>query len=291
MKQTKSVLALCLIAVLVLALLGGCVPEIDDIELEEDEIVLSVGEKYDVEYELYPKDAEGELEWESDDEDVAKVNSRGRITAKGTGECTITVYSDSGAEAEIDVIVRVPVESIYLSNYSVKLRPGESFHVTAEVYPDEAQCELEWKSSDKSVATVDDGYISAEGEGSCTITVSAPNGVSEEVDVSVNNSSYEDNLLIGVYSLDFTYVENYTSDPDDATLYIYEDGTGELYYYGRLYRSFTWRFDYSDSRGYYYVAYTDDGLVEEIFVYGEDSDYAGDVNYHVYDGETFYFNG
>ena len=91
MKQIKRVLALCLIAVLVLALLGGCVPEIDDIELEEDEIVLSVGEKYDVEYELYPEDAEGELEWESDDEDVAKVNSRGRITAKGTGECTITV--------------------------------------------------------------------------------------------------------------------------------------------------------------------------------------------------------
>ncbi len=295
MKKTfRSLLIMTLALSLIVTLFTGCFWKVEKIELEEDEITLTVGEKYEVEYEVLPEKAaeKAELTWESDDEDVAKVNSNGRINAKGPGECTVTVTAENGVSAEIEVTVLTAIENINLETYSVNMRPGDVYYVGYSVYPEDATGELTWESDDESVATVDDGEIYAVDVGYCTITVSASEDVTATIEVEVSDSSDEESLLVGTYALDFTYVGEYTSDPDAATLYIYSDGSGELYYYGELYSSFSWWYEEGNSYdGYYYTVYTSAGVYESIYIYGTDSDYTGDVNYYTADGETFYFNG
>lgn len=292
-KNVRSLLTLSVVLALIMTLFTGCFWKVEEIVLEEDEITLTVGEKYEVEYEILPEKAaeDAELSWESDDEDVAKVNSKGRITAKGPGECTVTVTAENGVSAEIEVTVLTAIEYINLETYSVSIRPGDVYYVGYSVYPEDATGELTWESDDESVATVEDGEIYAVDVGYCTITVSASEDVAATIEVEVSDSSYEESLLVGTYALDFTYVGEYTSDPDAATLYIYSDGSGELYYYGELYRSFSWWFEYEGEDGYYYTALTSDGQTESIYLYGSNTDYAGDVNYYLAEGETFYFNG
>ena len=79
--------------------------QIEAITLDMDTVSLSVGETYKVEYTLSPKDAEDDLEWESDDESVATVSRKGVVTAVSDGSCSIFVRSESGAVAVLEVYV------------------------------------------------------------------------------------------------------------------------------------------------------------------------------------------
>ncbi len=79
--------------------------EIEELSLSDEELYLEVGEEYELEVEIYPDDADGELEWYSSDPDIADVDSDGYVTAYESGSATITVESDSGAWAECEVEV------------------------------------------------------------------------------------------------------------------------------------------------------------------------------------------
>ncbi len=84
---------LCVAAVAVVGLfvllLG---PSVDEIELEESSIELMVDDSITIDYSISPGDAgDVKVTWESSDESVATVNSKGKITAEGEGTCTITV--------------------------------------------------------------------------------------------------------------------------------------------------------------------------------------------------------
>lgn len=185
-----------------------------------------------------------------------------------------------------------PVESLEIQGESeISLDLDDTYWLECVAYPADHDDDIDWYSSNTDVAIVRDGQVIAVGEGRCTIEVAASSGVRDSIIVNVIDGSYQESLLVGVYSLDFTHEGDYTTDPDDATLYIYADGTGELYYYGVRYRSFVWYYSHETDRGYYYTAITDDGMIEEIFLYGPLSDYSGDVNYYPAYGETFYFNG
>ena len=54
------------------------------------------GSKVTLSAKLKPASAKAKLKWESSDKSVAKVNSKGVVTAKGTGTCTITVKTKDG---------------------------------------------------------------------------------------------------------------------------------------------------------------------------------------------------
>ncbi len=282
------VLALCLI----LALFSGCSRIVKEIDLDKDEITLTPGEKYRVEYTLFPKNAEDDLEWESDDEDVATVRN-GRITAVGAGKCTVTAYANSGIEAEIEVTVLIPVERISLDEWDINLPVNGTYSLTYSFSPSDATFQAEWTSSDESVATVtSSGLVTAVGEGECTITVSAGEDVSDFAYVTVSDRTPEMELAVGYYSLDFASfndVDGYIND-DNTFLCLYSDGTGALYYKGNLYRSFTWWYSIGDAAdGIFYTVRTEDGKTEQIFRFGSSSDYAGEVVYDTCDGNSFFF--
>lgn len=115
--------------------------------------------------------------WISSDEDVAMVNSKGKVTGLGYGYATITAIAQDGSEAEASCEVRVvkPVTSVTLDKTYLNMLVGDSKKLKATVKPSNATYKTaKWKSSDDDIAIVDDdGVVTAFKEGSVTITASA----------------------------------------------------------------------------------------------------------------------
>lgn len=115
--------------------------------------------------------------WTSSNEDVAVVNSKGKVTALKYGYTTITATAQDGSEAEATCEIRVvkPVTGVTLNKTYLSMVVGDSKKLKATITPSNATYrKAQWKSSDTSVATVDeDGVITALKEGSVTITASA----------------------------------------------------------------------------------------------------------------------
>ena len=80
----------------------------------------------------------------------------------------------------------VEVSSISLDKTSTNLIVGESITLTATIQPGNATAkDVTWSSSNRYIAYVSDGVITAEGVGSATITAYASNGLSASCTVTV----------------------------------------------------------------------------------------------------------
>ncbi len=79
-----------LLSMIVMVSFLGC-SKVEKVKINDREIELSVGDRYSIDYDIEPKSEKKNAEWESSDEDVATVNSSGKITAVDSGECEITL--------------------------------------------------------------------------------------------------------------------------------------------------------------------------------------------------------
>ena len=71
----------------------------------------------------------------------------------------------------------VTVSSIILNSSALDMTEGDSFKLTATVRPDNATDKtLIWSSSNASIASVEDGLVTAVKEGAATITVASKDG-------------------------------------------------------------------------------------------------------------------
>lgn len=87
------------------------------------------------------------------------------------------------------ILFRGPsVEEIVLSKSSIELKVDDTASISYTISPDKASdVDVVWKSSNDSVATVNsNGKITAKGEGSCTISVTA-GGKSDSLTVTVKS--------------------------------------------------------------------------------------------------------
>ncbi len=104
----------------------------------------------------------------SSNSSVASVNTYGKITAKSAGTALITAKIKNG-EARCKVTVRKTV--IVLNKKNLSLENGYGARLTAEVSTGHP---VQWKSSKKSIATVDEhGNVLAKKPGSTTISATA----------------------------------------------------------------------------------------------------------------------
>lgn len=126
------------------------------------------------------------LSWSSSAPSVASVDSAGTITAVAPGTATITAASVSNAKVTAVCTVtvtakKVPVTSVTLQPNSISLDARDNNNktatLTAAVLPaDATDKSLTWTSSNKSVATVANGVVTAVGGGTATITATANDG-------------------------------------------------------------------------------------------------------------------
>ena len=162
---------------------------VGSIELSRSAVNLAVGHSTTVKATVAPADATNRsVAWTSSDESVATV-ANGKITAVSVGTATVTAKSANGKAASVRVNVKPPVVdvvSVTLSRSSVNLAVGHSTAVKATVSPaDATNKSVVWTSSDESVATVENGRITAVSVGTATVTARSANGKTAAVAVNV----------------------------------------------------------------------------------------------------------
>ncbi len=82
-------------------------PEPTGVKLSKSGTVkMKVGETLTLKATLKPEGAVSELTWKSSDKKVAKVSSKGVVTAVGKGTCVITVTTANGKTAEVKIKVK-----------------------------------------------------------------------------------------------------------------------------------------------------------------------------------------
>ena len=162
---------------------------VTSVKLDQDELTCdSFDKSYFLNCTVYPDGASNtNVEWASSNPEVVQVYSsgdrRGQVVPQNPGIATITVSAQENPAVTYDCIVTVtatrPVESISL-NHDAKTftKAGETLQLTATIYPDSATNKtVTWKSSDKTVATVDEsGLVTAVGNGTANITATTEDG-------------------------------------------------------------------------------------------------------------------
>ena len=162
----------------------------ESIALDKTEVTLKATETTTLTVTILPETATNkDVEWKSSDESVATVEN-GVVTAHQVGTATITVSTTDGTNLSASCSVEVvatPAESIALDRTEVTLKANETTTLTATILPETTTIkDVEWKSSDESVATVENGVVIAHQVGTATITATTTDGSNLSASCEVN---------------------------------------------------------------------------------------------------------
>ncbi len=153
----------------------------------------------------------------------------------------LTIYGEVGTAAEqyalqngfLFLPASIKVEKITLSQTETALEIGQTVLLEAAITPDNAgNKQLKWSSSNPEVASVDNGLVTAIGEGSTTITAESQDGsnVSASCSITVQKSEptpveKENQSITGTSS----YSKTYGDAPFQLDI-VLEKGNGPLSY-------------------------------------------------------------
>lgn len=119
------------------------------------------------------------LEWSTSNANIAKVDQNGNVTGVADGTATITAKAGE-ASASCTVTVTTDTSStdqnlsLSLSPTKLSMKPGEKKTLNATVSPASNQA-VSWTTSNKNVATVKNGTVTAKKPGTATITATVGN--------------------------------------------------------------------------------------------------------------------
>ncbi len=167
------------------------------VAIDEIWVGIYVGDSTDLTEIVYPVGASDQsVTWSSDDETVATVYANGLVTAEGSGWATITVTtSDGGFSAECVVETGTLATSIRIHDDddldidSLTIEVNEEFRDISVEFLPSGSMEEGWTVSTSNSDVV--GLISnatnivGVGEGSCTVTVTSDNGLTDSFPVTV----------------------------------------------------------------------------------------------------------
>lgn len=153
---------------------------------------------------------------------------------------TLLSFSVLGCSAPSEEL-EIPVESVQLNVSETSLTVGENFLINATILPNDATFKtVIWSSSDESVVTVNEGYITAVSEGVATVTAKTLNNLCTTCIVTVSKGEevteiYFDNenvtceigeeiqLLPKILPID-AYDKTLTWSTSDVNVVVVEDG-------------------------------------------------------------------
>ena len=141
------------------------------VTLSETALSLRPTEKATLTATVAPENTTDTLVWTSSNDAVATVKD-GVVTAKSEGTATITAACGSAkAECVVTVLPPIPATGVTLDKAALKLYEGDAAKLTAMVKPEDTTDKtIVWTSSDKTIATVKDGAVTAVKAGTATIT-------------------------------------------------------------------------------------------------------------------------
>lgn len=126
------------------------------------------------------------ITWKSSNNNIVKVDSNGKITGITAGSATITAISNDGGYV---ATCKVTVESlsknvtgVSLNKKELSLVAGKEEKLIVTIAPSYAgNKNVKWETSDKSVATVKDGVVTANKKGTAEIKVISEDGQKEAI--------------------------------------------------------------------------------------------------------------
>ena len=171
--------------------------EVSSVAISETAVEIMVGESLQLSATVEPMNAtDKEVSWSSSDDTVLSVSPYGLVSALKEGKAVVTALAGKCVSVcQVSVVKgEVAVSSIDLDKTVANLKVGETITIKATVRPDDAtDKKVEWKSSDETVAKVDnDGKVTAVLEGSVLISATAGN-ITAVCSVTVNSDGFKPN--------------------------------------------------------------------------------------------------
>lgn len=157
------------------------------ITLSQESVEIEEGANVRLSATILPANATTDIRWSTSDKSIVTVQD-GLITGFSAGECTVTAMTDNGLAASASVVVKakeIQPQSIELSSGSIQMEVGERTTLSAHVMPENTTTVLTWSTTNPTVATVDNGEVTAIGEGYCEITASTRNDLTASCTVMV----------------------------------------------------------------------------------------------------------
>lgn len=149
-----------------------------DFYVKADRSTVTVGNTVNVKAIIKPDSfSDKRVTWSSSNTDIATVDESGVVTTKAVGTVTITgksVANEDMTDFDIITVNPIQVSKITITGYTKEyMLPEETVKLNATVEPDNAADKsLIWTSSDKTIATVDQGgNVTALEQGEVTIRV------------------------------------------------------------------------------------------------------------------------
>ena len=157
----------------------------------------------------------------------------GTPTTAGDSTFIVTATNTNGSDSKEYTLTINPapvlVTSVTLDQAELALYTGQSETLTATVTPNDAtNPNVTWSSDRSDVATVDNGVVTALGEGEATITATAADGSGKSANckVTVNQSTYS--ISADTTALDFGSVYTGYTQPAAQTVTITNTGNQPL---------------------------------------------------------------
>ena len=150
--------------------------ELESIIIKEQNITINKGQSQDLTIVYVPENAteDKEITWSSENDEIVSVSENGTITAHKVGKVTITATAENGKQATTIVDVKSPLESISLNETEKQLNKGETLQLNVIFNPDDTTDDktITWTSTDNTVASVENGLVTAKSAGTAYIKAS-----------------------------------------------------------------------------------------------------------------------
>ena len=236
---------------------------VENVTLNSQNEELKIGDTVTLVATITPSNATNKnVTWSSDNTNVATVNN-GVVRAVGEGKANITVTTVDGNKTATCMITVLPeeepepdpepevinVENVTLNSQNEELKIGDTVTLVATITPSNATNKnVTWSSDNTNVATVNNGVVTAVGEGSANIKVTTVDGNKTAVCKITVVDEQED--VISTISYDITDSTNknvtatITFNRNDVTI---TNNDGNNQYVFETNGEFT--FEYVDSEG------------------------------------------
>ena len=200
---------------------------VTSVKFPDGELLISTGDTYVLSKQVTPKNGYvTDITYTSSNNSVVEVSNNGEIKAKKVGVATIKMSVNNGKfedEMTINVVSKkvepqmiVKLETIQFNESSVSMKIGETKKLAYQTLPSDAYIDdLEWSSSNNSVASVDqNGNVTAKSSGSAVITVKGMNNLEATIVVNVAKG------VVNVTSLRILSATNLTLNVNQTSIIV-----------------------------------------------------------------------
>lgn len=160
------------------------------ISFDSEQITMGVCESAPLALSFNENEFASTITYSSDNEQVASI-SKGSVTAKSVGECTVTATTYNGQTASCKIVVKKTPDKISLVSLD-KYSVGSNFDVIASMPSDCAAYNIDVTVSDSSVLEIDKQnpmLIHCVKEGESDVTLTLQSGVTAKKTITVKNFS------------------------------------------------------------------------------------------------------